>query len=102
VEEERLEARPRGLVLHQNHPNPFNGETVLRFELPQGGEVELAVYNLSGQQVAALAAGPREAGSHAVRWDGRDAQGRSLASGVYLCQLRGGGRAQVRKLLLLR
>jgi glucose/arabinose dehydrogenase len=102
VAEEHLGVEPQALVLHQNHPNPFNSETAIRFELPQRGEIELAVYNLGGQRVATLATGTWEAGSHLVRWGGRDAQGRSLASGVYLCQLKGESRTQVRKLLLLR
>lgn len=75
---------------------------MIDFELSQPGEAELAIFNLSGQRVASLAAGPRAPGRHLVPWDGRDAAGRQLASGVYLCQLRTGGEDQVRRLLLLR
>ena len=102
VLEERLEVRPRGLALRQNFPNPFNGETVLRFELPQPQEAELAVYNLRGQRVATLAAGAREAGVFQLRWDGRDEKGNQLASGVYLYRLQVGQWAEMRKLVLLR
>lgn len=102
VLEERLEARPGGVALQQNFPNPFNGETVFRFELPQRREVELAVYNLSGQRVATLAAGAREAGVFQVHWDGRDEKGRQLASGVYLYRLQVGEWVEMRKLVLLR
>ncbi|MEW6756397.1 MAG: FlgD immunoglobulin-like domain containing protein, partial [Candidatus Latescibacterota bacterium] len=67
---------------------------------------ELAVYNLAGQKVAALVRGERPAGTHAVTWDGRDGEGRPLATGVYLCELWAAGQesAQVetRKVLLLR
>jgi hypothetical protein len=102
VEEERTISLPQSFSLSQNFPNPFNSETVILFALPERGEVELAVYNLAGQQVAALVQGAREAGSYAVRWDGRDGHGRELASGIYLYRLRAGKRMETRKLVLVR
>ncbi|MEW6755226.1 MAG: FG-GAP-like repeat-containing protein [Candidatus Latescibacterota bacterium] len=97
---------PRAFGLQMNHPNPFNGSTVIRFGLPGPGPVELAVYNLAGQKVATLVREERPAGTHTVTWDGRDGEGQPLASGVYLCQLRargqGSGLAHTRKLLLVR
>jgi len=94
-------ALPRAFSLAQNYPNPFNSETAITFELPHSGEVELAVYNLAGQRVAVLAQGRREAGTYALRWDGRDDRGQELASGVFLYQLRAGERTESRKLVLL-
>jgi hypothetical protein len=102
VEEEHIASLPTAFSLSQNFPNPFNSETVIRFALPESEEVELAVYNLAGQQVAALVQGVREAGSYTVRWDGRDEQERELASGIYLYRLRAGERMETRKLVLLR
>jgi glucose/arabinose dehydrogenase len=99
---EEGEALPPAFSLEPNYPNPFNGETLIRFALPAPAEVELAVYNLAGQRVKVLAAGSRAAGRYALPWDGRDEQGRALASGVYLCRLRGGERIELGKLLLLR
>jgi uncharacterized protein (DUF362 family) len=95
-------AIPRDFSLDQNYPNPFNSETVIRFALPNDGEVDLAVYNLTGQKVATLMAGPRRAGSYAINWDGRDRYGADLASGTYLYQLRTEQYSETRKLLLLR
>ena len=92
---------PRQFALDQNYPNPFNSGTVIRFALPEARSVELAVFNLSGQKVATLAQGVREAGQYSVRWDGRDDRRRSLASGVYFYRLRAGDRVETRKLLLL-
>jgi hypothetical protein len=102
VREDRTASLPQSFSLSQNFPNPFNSETVIRFELPENGEVELAVYNLAGQRVAALIQGQREAGSYTLRWDGRDERGRELASGVYLYRLWTGENVETRKLLLLR
>lgn len=103
VEEQRSDAKPQAFALDPNYPNPFNSGTVIRFALPQSQHVELALYNLTGQQVAILAEGQRQAGAYAIHWDGRDDGGRPLASGVYLYRLRAGdGQAVTRKLLLLR
>ena len=75
-------AEPHAFALHPNYPNPFNSRTHLSFSLPEDQpSVELAVYDLLGQKLAVLAAGPRESGLHSVEWDGRDDAGRPLASG---------------------
>ena len=65
-------------------------------------QVELAVYNEVGQQVAILAQGVRDPGTYAVAWDGKAEHGGKLASGLYLYQLQAGARVETRKLLLLR
>jgi len=76
---------------------------VVHFALPTAEEVELALFNLIGQRVATLARGWREAGSHALRWDGRGDGGHALASGVYLYRLQvGSQQVETRKLMLLR
>ncbi len=102
VLEEVTSALPSSFALEQNYPNPFNSDTVIRFALPERGEVQLGVYNLVGQLVVELVRGVREAGSYRVDWDGRDAGGRGLASGVYLYRLRAGERVETRKLVLVR
>ncbi len=94
--------RPDAFALSQNFPNPFNSGTVIRFALPRDEEVELAVYNLAGQQVATLVAGRRQAGTYAINWDGRDRSGRALATGMYFYRLKAGDRVETRKLMLLR
>jgi beta-N-acetylhexosaminidase len=65
-----------------NYPNPFNPATVLRYALPQISRVHLAIYNILGQQVATLADGVANSGTHEVRFDGND-----RATGVYLARL---------------
>jgi 7,8-dihydropterin-6-yl-methyl-4-(beta-D-ribofuranosyl)aminobenzene 5'-phosphate synthase len=102
VTEELASGVPDQFGLDQNHPNPFNSSTVIRFSLPARAEVELAVYSLLGQRVVSLARGTREAGSYTVTWDGRDARGNALASGMYLYRLQAGSQVEARKLLLVR
>ena len=94
--------RPRWTRLDANYPNPFNAATVLRFSLARAADVELAVRALDGHLVRRLHAGPLAAGAHSITWDGRDAEGRAAASGVYLAELRSAAGRQAMKMLLLR
>ncbi len=68
-------------------PNPFNPRTVVTFELPQAGEVSVAVHDVQGRLVRRLAAGGHEAGRHELVWDGRDDRGCAVGAGVYLVRL---------------
>lgn len=79
--------RPSHYALAQNRPNPFNPATSIVFDLPRAGRATLRIYDLAGRLVATLADGALAAGRHTLRWDGRDAQGAAVASGVYLYRL---------------
>ena len=92
---------PRSFHLEQNYPNPFNQDTRIGFTLEQRSEVVLQVFNARGQRVTTLAQGPRPAGSYETVWEGRDDQGGSLASGLYIYQLHAGGRQAARKMMLV-
>ncbi|MBT7862891.1 MAG: SUMF1/EgtB/PvdO family nonheme iron enzyme [Gemmatimonadetes bacterium] len=104
VAETQSDALPQDYVLEPNYPNPFNSDTVIPFALSVQTKVELAVLNLAGQRVATLIDGFRNAGTYAIRWDGRDDNRRPLASGVYLYRLRtvDGERVETRKLMLMK
>ena len=99
---EATDTIPRSITLAQNYPNPFNAGTAIQFTTPVTGQIDLSIYNLLGQKVRTLAAGPIEAGIHTVHWDGRDGQGGEVASGVYVSRLRADSGVRVRKLLVLR
>ncbi len=92
---------PVTLQLEQNYPNPFNPSTTIRFNLPQSAPVKLAIVNRLGQTVRLLFDGKIAAGEHVIKWDGRDDDGFSVPSGVYLYRLESGGEVQTRKLILL-
>lgn len=94
--------RPSGLALHPNHPNPFNGGTNIAYEVPRWERVRLAVYDVLGQEVAVLAEGARDAGYFTASWDGRNAEGRPVASGVYVAVLETSRRRLVQKMSVLR
>ncbi len=71
--------------------------------MPQASPVSLIVYNLLGQQVAALEAGTeQEAGYHAVVWDGRSDAGTLAASGVYFVQMRAAAFVQTQQMVLVK
>lgn len=102
VEEEASRYVPGVYALHPNYPNPFNAETTIVYALPEAGMVELIVFNNAGQPIRTLQAERQAAGFHTLRWDGRDAAGRSVASGIYLYRLKVGNFEQTQKMVLLR
>ena len=93
---------PARMSLSGAVPNPFNPMTHVTFSLPEAGEVSLRVYDVSGRLVRDLVSGPRSAGLHRERWDGRDQAGLDAASGVYFARLSAGGHTQMKSMLLLR
>jgi hypothetical protein len=82
-----VSSQPVPFSLSQNVPNPFNPSTTLRFGLPEAGQVRLAVYDVTGALVRTLVDGHVDAGMREVAWDGTDAAGREVASGVYVYRL---------------
>lgn len=91
-----------GLRLDRPAPNPANPGTTIRYELPAGGAVCLSVVALDGRRVRTLVDGVRDAGEHAVFWDGRDDSGRALASGRYLLELSASGAVRSRAVTLVK
>ncbi len=79
--------RPLRFELGQNAPNPFNPTTSIPFAIPRDGYANLTIYDVSGRVVRTLVDRQVAAGTHAVTWDGTDAIGRNVASGVYLYRL---------------
>ena len=109
VEERAYEIRPNAQgsrpVLLQNAPNPFNASTAISFLIPfrlADEAIHLSIYNLAGQVVRVLQPDTQQAGEHRLSWDGRDGQGRSVASGVYIYRLNVGEWVVHRRMLLLR
>ena len=98
----KLIGLPEGPQLQQNAPNPFNSQTVISYFMLAPSPARLEVFALTGQRVAILLQGPQQAGLHRLHWDGRDGEGRPLASGIYLYRLVTAEGALTRKLVLLR
>jgi hypothetical protein len=83
-----------------NQPNPFNPATLLRFVTVKNSRVRLDIHDQRGRRVARVLDEVLAAGEHQLRWDARDAAGRSLASGVYVVRLAAGSDVSVRKIVL--
>jgi len=95
-------ALPTSYELKQNYPNPFNPSTTIEMVLPNAGNVHLVIYDVLGREVTRLVDGPMNFGTHKVVWNGRNANGQSLASGVYFAQLRADNFRYVRKMVLVK
>ena len=83
-------------------PNPFNPTTTIRFGLPEDAAARLVVYDLLGREVARLLERSLEAGYHSVVWNGNNAAGAELASGLYIARLTTPGFTKSIKMVLLK
>ncbi|MFQ5599404.1 MAG: S8 family serine peptidase, partial [Candidatus Krumholzibacteriia bacterium] len=95
-------AVPQQFALRQNEPNPFNPLTRIRFDLPHDSRVRLEIFDARGRRVRQLVNGPMTAGVRAVFWDGRDENGRSVGSGVYVYRILAADWSAARKMTLVR
>lgn len=90
------------LDLKQNHPNPFNPATTIPFSVPGEMHVNLVIYDSQGRLVKTLVDQVMERGIHAIPWDGTDAGGNTVASGVYFYRMQAGKDVLAKKMLLLK
>ena len=88
--------------LSQNFPNPFNPETWIPYQLASDVNVSLYIYDTQGRHIYAKTLGYRKAGSHTAHWDGRNAAGEPVASGVYFYSIQAGDFHATRKMLIRR
>ena len=84
-------------VLLGNHPNPFNPETAIEFELQAAGVVKIDIYNIKGQKVCTLADEQYPAGKNSVIW-----KAENVPSGVYFYQLNSGRYSTSKKMILMK
>ena len=92
---------PTEFNLSQNYPNPFNTTTRIDFRT-DGGEISLAVYDITGSLVKTLVDASLEAGSHSVVWDGKDNGGSEVSTGIYFYRLSDSAGDNVRRMALLK
>ena len=98
---------PVKTALFANYPNPFNPETWIPYQLAEHADVTLHIYSIDGKLIRTLAIGYQPAGlyqyrSRAVYWDGRNALGEPVASGVYFYTLTAGAFTATRRMLILK
>ena len=100
-------ARPAETILLANYPNPFNPETWIPYHLATSTDVKINIYNAQGVLVRVLTLGHQSAGyytsrSRAAYWEGRNALGERVASGIYFYQLEADGISPLRKMVILK
>ena len=88
--------------LNSNYPNPFNPSTTISFDLARSGKARLSVFNVKGQLVKELVDGDLAPGTHRITWNGLDAGGRGVSSGVYFYRLEAGDYVSTRKMLMIK
>jgi hypothetical protein len=88
---------PDETELEGNYPNPFSQQTTVELALSEQADVKVQVYNVLGQQVATVADGQMEAGSHKLEWDGS-----SLSSGVYFVRMKAGDATDTHRITVVR
>ena len=100
--EEISSTLPKYFSLMQNYPNPFNPSTTIEYDLPKAENVKLIVYDILGRQVATLVNAGQNAGEYKVQWNGRNNNGTTVASGIYLYSFEAGNYHTVKKMIYLK
>ncbi|MBT4783959.1 MAG: T9SS type A sorting domain-containing protein [Candidatus Marinimicrobia bacterium] len=100
--EELIAQLPESFTLGQNYPNPFNPETNIPFTIAMPSYVQISIYNLLGQKVVSLESRWFDMGQYNVRWNGKDAQGNQLSTGVYIYSLESPEFRKAKKLILVK
>ena len=89
-------------VLFQNYPNPFNPTTTIEYQLPRAGETEIKIFNVKGQLIKKITKGFQQAGNYKIEWDGKDAAGQKVTSGLYIYQIKFENTVLSKKMILTR
>ena len=100
-------AVPTETVLLPNYPNPFNPETWIPYDLAQDADVHIHIYNAKGKSIRQLSLGFRTAGTYRTRsraayWDGQNATGEPVASGIYFYTLQAGQFKATRQMVIIK
>ena len=93
---------PNKYYLYPNYPNPFNPITSFVYDLPKHSQVKVSIYNTLGREIKTLVNREQNNGSYIIQWDGSDAYGNRVSSGVYLYHLNANSFNQTRRMILLK
>jgi len=91
---------PERFALTGNYPNPFNPSTEIAFSMSEDSAATLEIIDVRGSLIRAIALGDLTAGSHSISWNGRDDNGRNVASGTYFARLRAADNEVTHKMML--
>ena len=88
--------------LLNNYPNPFNPITTITFSIANTMNTEIIIYNIKGKKVRVLVNDKFDAGIHHLVWNGKDDNGKSVASGIYFYKMKSGSYTATRKMILMK
>ena len=97
-----MELYPEKFTVHGNYPNPFNAQTVIKYDLPKASPVSIRIYDLMGRTIKTIDQNITKPGKYQFTWYGRDATLKPVSSGVYFIRLQAGEEARIQKMLLLK
>ena len=92
----------KSFTLLQNYPNPFNPTTTIEYQIPKAGNVKVNIYNITGQLIRTIENSFKNAGAYKVNWDSRNNFNQSVASGIYLFQVKYENSFLTKKLILVK
>ncbi|RPI01127.1 MAG: T9SS C-terminal target domain-containing protein [Calditrichaeota bacterium] len=90
------------LALHANYPNPFNPITTISYDMADDASVQLEIFDASGRRVCVLVNATQTVGRYNLSWNGLDAFGDPVASGIYIARLTSNGACRTQKMILAR
>jgi len=93
---------PKIINLNQNHPNPFNPVTYLRYDLPEDGIVNITIYDMLGRIVKTLVKGSQTAGYKSIKWNATNDRNEPVSAGIYLYTIQAGEFRKTKKMVLLK
>ena len=93
---------PQSPLLHSNFPNPFNPNTLLRYDLPQSGMVNITIHDMTGRKIKTLVNSAQSAGYKTIQWNGTNNNNKSVSAGLYLYTIQTGNFTQTKKMVLLK
>jgi len=93
---------PQKVEIGQNYPNPFNSETMIEYNTVEATDIAIKIFDLLGREIITLVDENKMPGSYTVNWNGKDKDGRDLASGIYYYQAVAGEQKQIRKMTMIR
>ncbi|MEA1912552.1 MAG: T9SS type A sorting domain-containing protein [candidate division WOR-3 bacterium] len=99
---ETVDEAPRKFYLKQNSPNPFNRVTQIEFGIPKDSKVRLDIFNVVGQRVNTLLNKSLDPGYYPVKWNGKDAYGEEVKSGIYFYRLKTEEKTLTKKMVFIR
>ena len=93
---------PQSPLLYSNFPNPFNPNTLLRYDLPESGMVNITIHDMIGRKIKTLVNSAQSAGYKTIQWNGTDDKNEPVSAGLYLYTIQTRGFTQTKKMVLLK